>query len=193
VDREREEDAVHRPEPEPEPETEPATEPQTGPEDLAWLQTVLDASYARAGAHLRAIHTDEARLSAAEVVDRLRGMRVFVLATVARDGRPFTGPVDTYLVGGRLHLGTSPEAVRARHLARDPAVSATYAEGEGLVVTVHGRALPVEAALGTPFGDAVVAHHGELGVYAGASTWAIEPDRMFAADMTVHQRSAGPT
>jgi uncharacterized pyridoxamine 5'-phosphate oxidase family protein len=72
-------------------------------------------------------------------------MRVFVLATASRDGRPLTGPVDTYLVEGRLHFGTAPDAVRARHLASNPAVSATYVEGEGLVVTVHGRAVPGHA------------------------------------------------
>lgn len=159
------------------------------PEDLRRLQALLDDSYARAGDHLRMIHTDEARLSAEDVVARLDGMRVFVVATVASDGRPFTGPVDTYLAAGRLHFGTSPEAVRTRHLAANPAVSATYVEGEGVVITVHGRAVPVEAAADTAFGAAVVAHHGELGVYDGASSWAIEPDRIFAADMTVHQQA----
>lgn len=157
------------------------------PDDLRRLQALLDDSYARAGAHLRAIHTDRARLSAEEVVARLDGMRVFVVATVSRAGRPFTGPVDTYLVGGRLHFGTSPEAVRTRHLAAEPSVSATYVEGEGVVATVHGRAVPVGAAAGTPFGKVIRDHHGDGSVYDGAPCWAIEPDRMFAADMTVHQ------
>jgi hypothetical protein len=158
------------------------------PEELQRLQALLDESYARAGRHLRAIHTGAARLTATEVVARLDGMRVAVLATVSADGRPLTGPVDTYLVGGRVHFGTSPEAVRARHLASRPAVSATYVEGEDLVVSVHGRAVPVRATPGTPFADAITAHHGDLGVYAGAPAWAIEPDRMFAADLTVHRR-----
>jgi hypothetical protein len=43
------------------------------PEVLERLQAVLDASYARAGAHLRTIHTDAARLSAAEVCTGSRG------------------------------------------------------------------------------------------------------------------------
>lgn len=82
--------------------------------------------------------------------------------------------------------------MRARHLAQNPAVSATSVEGEGLVVTVHGRAVPVDVAAGTPFGDAIVEHHGDLAVYAGASSWAIEPERMFVADMRVHQQGNGP-
>jgi hypothetical protein len=160
-------------------------------DDLASLQRLLDRSYERAGAHLRMIHTDAARLSARQVVERLSGMRVFVLATVSGSGRPFTGPVDAYLVRGRVHFGTSPEAVRARHLATNPAVSATYVEGEGLVVSVHGRAVPSSATEGSPFGEAVTAHHGGLGVYEHAPSWAIEPDRVFAADMNVHQQAAG--
>jgi hypothetical protein len=160
---------------------------ETG-DDLRSLQRLLDRSYERAGAHLRMIHTDEARLTAQEVVSRLSGMRVFVLATVSPSGRPLTGPVDTYLVNGRLHFGTSPDAVRARHLAANPAVSATYVEGEGLVASVHGRVVPIRATVGSPFGDAVTAHHGGLGVYEHAPSWAIEPERMFAADMTVHRQ-----
>lgn len=50
------------------------------PEDLQRLQALLDDSYARAGDHLRTIHTDEARSSADDVVARLDGMRVFVVA-----------------------------------------------------------------------------------------------------------------
>jgi hypothetical protein len=161
------------------------------PDDLRSLQRLLDRSYERAGAHLRMIHTDAARLTAREVVERLSGMRVFVLATVSRSRRPLTGPVDAYLVRGRVHFGTSPEAVRARHLEANPAVSATYVEGEGLVVSVHGRAVSTRATAGSPFGDAVTAHHGGLGVYEDAPSWAIEPARVFAADMAVHQRAAG--
>lgn len=160
-------------------------------DDLRWLQAVLDDSYARAGDHLRMIHTDEARLTAEDVVARLDGMRVFVVATVASDGRPFTGPVDTYLVRGRLHFGTSPEAVRARHLAANPAVSATYVEGEGLVVTVHGRVVPADHAAGTPYGDVIREHHDDVTFFDGTPNWAIEPERMFAADMAVHQQAAG--
>lgn len=162
-------------------------------DDLRRLQALLDDSYARAGAHLRMIHTDTARLAAEQVVGRLAGMRVFVLATVSPGGRPFTGPVDTYLVRGRPCFGTSPDAVRVRHLAVNPAVSATYVEGEGLVVSVHGRVVPVPVTAGSPFADAITAHHGGLSVYEDASSWAIEPDRMFAADMTVHQQQAAGT
>ncbi len=163
------------------------------PEDLAWLQQVLDDSYARAGDHLREIHTDAARLTAEALVARTEGMRVFVVATVSADGRPFTGPVDAFLYRGRVHFGTSPAAVRARHLAREPAVSATLVEGEALVVTVHGRARHLDLrGADADFAAVTRAHYGSgWDEWEGAPpAYAIEPVRMFAADMTVHVTSS---
>lgn len=162
------------------------------PDELAWLQALLDDSYARGGRHLRAIHTPAARVSAAQVVEELTGMQVFVVATVSADGRPFTGPVDAFLYRGRVCFGTAPDAVRARHLSRSPAVSATHVRGEGLVVTVHGRVrhLDLDGA-DRGFAEVVEDHYGvpveDWGGPGGAYAWAIEPDRMLAADMTVHQ------
>ena len=158
-------------------------------QDLAWLQRVLDDSYARAGSHLRSIHIDGARLSAEAVAQRLHGMRVFVVATPASDGRPFTGPVDAFLHRGRVHFGTAPSAFRARHLERSPAVSATYVEGEGLVATVHGyvRRLDLRGE-DADFAEVTRQQYGEGWDRWKRSppAWAIEPERMFAADMRVH-------
>ena len=64
------------------------------PEDIARLQDLLDQSYAAGGPHLRSTITPERRLGAAELVERLQGMRLLVVATVTADGRPLTGPVD---------------------------------------------------------------------------------------------------
>lgn len=162
-------------------------------DDLARLQACLDQSYAAAGAHLASIHTDAVRLTAEQLVDRLTGMRVLVVATVSRDGRPFTGPVDSFLIGGRFHFGTDAGALRTRHLAANDAVSATYVEGEGLVVTVHGRAQPVEHGLDPTYGQVLRQNYGPFDVdrwMADNPAWAIEPDRVFAADMSVHQQTA---
>jgi hypothetical protein len=158
-------------------------------EDLAWIQDLLDRTYAAGGPHLREIHTREARLDAAEVVDRLDGMNIFVVATVSSDGRVFTGPVDGFLFRGRVHFGTSPEALRARHLASRPTVSATHVRGEELVVTVHGRARPLELRGADADFAALTREHYGTGWddWDGPpAAWAIEPDRMLAADMSVH-------
>lgn len=158
-------------------------------EDLAWLQGLLDGSYGAAGGHLRDIHTDAARVTAQDLVERLVGMQVLVVATVTTDCRPLSGPVDGFLYRGRWHFGTSPSAVRARHLARSPAVSATHVRGEELVVTVHGRARLMDLA-GEDAGFTEVLREqygGDWDDWGSASPYfAIEPDRMYAADMSVH-------
>ena len=74
------------------------------PEEIDRLQQLLDRSAAGAGAHLRGIISDDHRLSAVQVCERLQGMRLLVVATVTADGRPLAGPVDGGLKGlfGRL-------------------------------------------------------------------------------------------
>jgi nitroimidazol reductase NimA-like FMN-containing flavoprotein (pyridoxamine 5'-phosphate oxidase superfamily) len=159
--------------------------------ELDWLQDLLDRSYAAGGTHLRSIHTARARLDAEALVERLQNMSVLVVATVTADGRPLTGPVDSFLFRGRFHFGTSRDAVRTRHLQRRPQVSATHVRGEELVVTVHGRA----RALDLHGGDAAFAqvtreHYGQGWDEWGhnpPAAWAVEPERMYAADMSVHR------
>ncbi len=109
-------------------------------EELANLQAVLDRSMASAGPHLRDIITDERRLTAAQLTERLQGMRLLVLATVTADGRPLAGPVDGYFLHGSFWFSTGRGAVRMQHLAARPACSATHLPGEELAVTVHGTA-----------------------------------------------------
>jgi Pyridoxamine 5'-phosphate oxidase len=94
---------------------------------------------ASAGPHLRDIITDERRLSALQLTERLQGMRLVVLATVTADGRPLAGPVDGYFLHGTFWFSTGSGSVRRRHLARRPACSATHLPGEELAITVHGR------------------------------------------------------
>jgi hypothetical protein len=113
-------------------------------EDLRELQELLDRSYEGAGRHLRSITTPERRVNAPELVQRLTGMRLLVLATVKADGGPVTGPVDGIFYRGAFHFGTAPDAVRWRHLRARPQVSATHLPGEDFAVNVQGRAVPVD-------------------------------------------------
>jgi hypothetical protein len=110
------------------------------PEEIDRLQQLLDRSAAGAGPHLRGIITEERRLSAADLIERLHGMRLLTVATVTADGRPLAGPVDGYLLHGSFYFSSGRNSVRMRHLAARPAVSATHLPGEELAVTVHGRA-----------------------------------------------------
>ena len=110
------------------------------PAELARLQQLLDDSMAAAGPHLASIITPERRLTAGELAERLQGMRLLVLATATVDGRPLAGPVDGYFLHGTFWFSSGTDAVRMRHLAARPAVSATHLPGDELAVTVHGRA-----------------------------------------------------
>ena len=154
-------------------------------DDLAALQRILDASYAHAGPHLLRIHTEDRRLDAQQVADRLTGMSLLALATVTADGRPIVGPVDGIFLRGAFHFGSSPDSVRGRHIAARPWVSATHLPGEELAVTVHGRAEQVDVSSG-PFRQALldiyVPRYGESWsemLEKGAVYWRIEPERMF--------------
>lgn len=113
-------------------------------EDLAALQALLDRSYGGAGQHLRRIVTPERRLTAAQVAERLTGMRLLALATGTADGRPIVGPVDGVFFRGAFHFGSAPDSLRFRHIRARPHVSATHLPGEQLAVTVHGRAVPID-------------------------------------------------
>lgn len=107
--------------------------------DLADLQALLDRSIAAAGPHLTGIFTKERRLTAAQLAERLTGMRLLTLATVTAAGEPRTAPVDGLFYRGQFWFGSSNDSARFRHIRRRPAVSATHLPGESLAVIVHGR------------------------------------------------------
>jgi hypothetical protein len=122
------------------------------PAEIAELQRLLDRSYANTGPHLARLHTPDRRLSAEQVVERLTGMCLLVLATVSSDGRPITGPVDGIFHHGAFHFGSSPDSLRFRHIRARPQVSACHLPGEELAITVHGRAVMVDIGSPDPTG-----------------------------------------
>jgi hypothetical protein len=162
------------------------------PDDLTELQAVLDRSFDAAGPHLRNIATPERHLDATQLSEELTGMRLLVLATSTRDGRPINGPVDGIFYRGRFHFGSSPESVRFRHLRERPAVSATHLPGESLAVTVHGDAelidvhAPEHAEFKQTVLDIYTPRYGEewaTMLDGGACYARINPRRMFTFSM----------
>jgi hypothetical protein len=161
-------------------------------EDVQALQHLLDRSYASAGPHTLRIHTPQRRLSAAQVVEALTGMRLLALATVTRDGRPIVGPVDGIFYRGAFHFGSAPDSVRFRHIRARPQVSATHLPGEELAVTVHGRAAlvdvndPANDGLRQTILDIYVPRYGaewEQMLESGALYARIDAERMFTFAM----------
>jgi Pyridoxamine 5'-phosphate oxidase len=167
------------------------------PEDIEALQELLDRSYAAAGPHLRSITTAERRVAAPQLCERLTGMVLLVLATVTADGRPIVGPVDGIFYRGSFHFGTSPDAVRARHIRARPQVSATHLPREEFAVTVHGRAIGVDvrapegAGLRDTLFEIYVPRYGEGWAkfldpgpdQPAPAYFRIEADRMFSFQM----------
>jgi len=157
--------------------------------DLAALQELLDRSYASAGPHLLRIHTPERRLGAAQIAERLTGMRLLALATATADGRPVAGPVDGIFYRGAFHFGSSPDSVRFRHIRARPHVSAVHLPGEELAVTVHGQAVPIDVGSDAERGfrqallDIYVPRYGadwERFLDSGVAYARIEATRLFA-------------
>jgi uncharacterized pyridoxamine 5'-phosphate oxidase family protein len=159
------------------------------PADLARLQTLLDRSYEAAGAHLREVITPERRLNAVQLVERLEGMCLLVLATTTSDGRPVNGPVDGFFYRGEWYFGSGETSLRFRHLRRRPAVSATHLAGEEMSVTTHGRAYEVEVRShdGGAFRQMLFEHYsaqwgdGATAIFdgPGVAYARIEAERMF--------------
>ena len=116
------------------------------PDDLAWMQGLLDRSFAAAGAHLLSIFDPSRRLDAEQVSHALTGMRLLNVATVTAKGEPRIGPVDGHFHRARFYFGSSPESVRFRHIRARPAVSASHTMGEQLAVIVHGRATIIDVS-----------------------------------------------
>ena len=112
--------------------------------DLGQLQTLLDASHAAAGPHLRAIFDEKHRVSAVELADMLPGVQLLNLATITAHCEPRVAPVDGLFSRGRFWFGSSPASARFTHLGERPQVSASHTRGESLAVVVHGRATLVD-------------------------------------------------
>jgi hypothetical protein len=108
------------------------------PEDLEELQALLDASLSRASSHLRSIISAERTLTAEQLTGVLTGMRTLALSTVTAKGEPRISGVDGHFLHGKWHFGTARDAVKARHLAARPAVSAAHMLGEELGVYTNG-------------------------------------------------------
>src|SRR5262245_19620295 len=99
----------------------------------------MDATHARANAHMAGIVKPERQLSAAQVVAYLQGLKHVAFGTVNARGEPRVAPLDGHFVHGRFTLGTGRSSARWRNLERNPACSAAHYVGDDVAVVVHGR------------------------------------------------------
>jgi hypothetical protein len=118
-------------------------------DELAEMQTLLDASLSRSTEHLRSIiRPGERSLTAVQLSKACRGMCTLAIATVTANGEPRVSAVDGHLLHGRWYFSTARGAAKARHLGSRPAVSIAYLRGEEVGVFTHGRADPMNPAGG---------------------------------------------
>ncbi len=130
-------------------------------EELALLQQLLDASYAKAGPHASSTIDAARRPSAYEICARMTGMCLLSVASVTADGRPMSGPIDGYLLHGSLWFTSATNGVRMRHFEQRPVVSATYLPGPDFALWMHGTATVLDAAdsLCEPVKQAMIDHY----------------------------------
>jgi hypothetical protein len=153
------------------------------PADLERLQQLLDESDTRGGAHLRAVITDERRLSAADLTEQLTGMKLLTLATTSSTGAPIAAPVDGIFYRSEFWFGSALNSLRFQHIRQRSQVSATHLPDEHLGITIHGEA-HIEGAPDTlpqGFRDLCVEIYGDgWDEWGEGSLYArIQPRRMF--------------
>lgn len=110
------------------------------PEELSALQALLDRSHGGGGAHLGSIVTAERRLNATQIANYLQGVKHVAFATVDSRGEPMVAPLDGWFIHGQWVVGTAANAVRTRHIQRNPAVSLAHVVGDDIGIWAHGRA-----------------------------------------------------
>jgi pyridoxine/pyridoxamine 5'-phosphate oxidase len=115
-------------------------------EELAELQQLLDASFARASEHLKAIMTPERRLSAERLVAEVPTPAVLNIATVTARGEPRISAVDGHFLHGRWYFTTSADSPKAWQLRDRPAISASFTPRDGFGIFCHGSAVHLDGA-----------------------------------------------
>jgi hypothetical protein len=108
--------------------------------ELEQLQALLDRSFEVASEHLLAIMEPPRQLDSRRLVAELDGICVLNVATVTARGEPRISAVDGHFLHGHWYFTTDGSAVKARHLAARPAVSAAYTPRDGFGVFCHGTA-----------------------------------------------------
>ena len=129
------------------------------PEELDELQTLLDASFARASRHLTSIMSDPRRLPAARIAAELPSPAVLNIASVTARGEPRVSAVDGHFLHGHWYFTTLADSPKVRQLRARPAISASYTPRDGYGVFCHGQA--VELVHGDPERQLLLDHFVE--------------------------------
>jgi len=117
-------------------------------EGRAGLQALLENSAVVAGPALAdSVGFAPRRMSAAELYEFWRGVRLVAMTTVGPGGQPHTAPVHAELHGPTLRVLVYEDATRRRDLAHNDRVSFTSWNADGAVAILYGRARELEDSL----------------------------------------------
>lgn len=111
------------------------------PDELSALQSLVDASFGAASAHLRGIMAEERRLTAERIVAEVPSPAVLNIATVTARGEPRVSAVDGHFLHGHWYFTTAGDSPKAVQLAARPAISASYTPRDGYGIFCHGAAV----------------------------------------------------
>lgn len=112
------------------------------------LRGILDKSSGVAGPALAdSIGFAPRRMSAAELFEFWRGIRLVAMTTVGEGGQPHSAPVHAELHGSSVRVLVYEDAVRRRDLASNDRVSFTTWNGDGAVAILYGRAKEIAGSL----------------------------------------------
>jgi hypothetical protein len=117
-------------------------------EKLDELAALLERSTAVAGPALAdSVAYAPRRMSAAELFEFWRGVRLVAMTTVGSSGTPHSAPVHAELDGTALRVLVYEDATRRRDIAANDRVSFTTWNADGAAVILSGRAREVEGSL----------------------------------------------
>lgn len=115
---------------------------------LAALQRLIDASTRSATPAVADSLAYPARqMTAAELVDFWRSLRLVAMTTVGPAGQPHVAPVHAEIDGTLLRLVIYENAVRLHDLATNPRVAFTTWRDDGASAILYGKAREVPGSL----------------------------------------------
>ena len=117
-------------------------------EARARLQALLEDSAGVAGPALAdSVGFAPRRMTADELFEFWRGIRLVAMTTVSASGHPHTAPVHAELHGSTLRVLVYADATRRRDIAHNDRVSFTSWNADGAVAILYGRATELEGSL----------------------------------------------
>ena len=119
--------------------TEPG--PPLPSNDIAALQALLDRSVRTAKPSVAdSVAYGPRQMTAAELLDFWRSVRLVAMTTVGAKSQPHVGPVHATLAGTTIRLVVYEDAVRLRDLRTNPRVAFTTWGADGATAIAYGRA-----------------------------------------------------